>query len=102
MKRTLLTSMILAGVLLAQTGFSQVYVHANIAFGHPGAFCPPPSRVVYQQAYPIPAPYYNNYRNEKVVIDPGYGYAKAGYTRERYENRERFDRCFRERHRNRW
>ncbi len=103
MKRLVFTSMILAGVLLAQTGFSQVYVRANIGFGQPGVYCPPPPpRVIYEQAYP--EPYYPNYYNNRVVVERGYEYRKSRYNREPYYDRSRvrYERYKRERRNDRW
>jgi hypothetical protein len=80
-KKLFILTMILAGSLIATTGYSQVYVNARVGFGFPvrrvyaRAVVPP--AVVYQEGY-APAPVYQEgYAADPLVYEnefPGYAY----------------------------
>lgn len=67
MKALLVTTMIIAGSLVASTGYSQVYVHARFGIGIPVPrvyYAPAPAPVVYQDEYGpeyAPAPVVDEY-----------------------------------------
>lgn len=89
MKKSLILSMILAGTMVATTGYSQVYVNAHVGFGFPAprVYCaPPPPPVVYET--PCPPPCYNDYNRHRVVIvDHRYGYYHDRYDYDRNYDR---------------
>jgi hypothetical protein len=102
MRRLLIATLIIAGTMVATTGYSQVYINAHVGFGYPvhRVYCAPPPPVVYQEEYPAPpvvyetpapAPCYGNYNQERVVI-VNRGYHGQGYYHDRYDHNRYEDR----------
>lgn len=88
MKKLLILSMIIAGSLIATTGYSQVYVSAHVGFGlpvHRAYYAPAP--VVYGGVYAAPAPAPVVYGNDFTYL-PEYAYynypAWQGHYRDRF------------------
>ncbi len=95
MKRLLPLLLIMAGSLFASSAYSQIRIHASIhlpvpplpPIPHVHVYAQPiaPAPVVYQENY-APAPYYNGYSNERVVVAaPRYDYGYDRFHDRRHE-----------------
>jgi hypothetical protein len=87
-KILLAATLVIAGSMIATTGYSQVYVNAHVGFGFRGprvVIAARPAPVVYQEPYAAPAPA-PVYQDEYNAPDPAYQDAYAAPTTVVYEN----------------
>ena len=73
MKRLIFAQLLIAATTLASTAHAQVYLHANLGWGHP-------LRLRYVPLPPIPVPVVSYAANSQLIVDPvPYGFDKYGY-----------------------